>query len=76
MLKIEQNWGKIASYPPNAQNKSAPLAAQTSNFSAAGNWKFTAAINVQICIILEKILIKNLTKHFAIIVAKIYFQES
>ena len=25
MLKIEQNWGKIANYPPNAQQRSAPL---------------------------------------------------
>ena len=26
MLKIGQNWGKIANYSPNAQQKSAPLA--------------------------------------------------
>ena len=25
MLKIGQNWGKIANYPPNAQQKFAPL---------------------------------------------------
>ena len=25
MLKIGQNWGKIANYPPNAQQRSAPL---------------------------------------------------
>ena len=25
MLKIGQNWGKIANYPPNAQQSSAPL---------------------------------------------------
>ena len=25
MLKIEQNWGKIANYPSNAQQRSAPL---------------------------------------------------
>ena len=25
MLKLEQNWGKIANYPPNAQQRSAPL---------------------------------------------------
>ena len=25
MLKMGQNWGKIANYPPNAQHKSAPL---------------------------------------------------
>ena len=25
MLKIGQNWGKIANYPPNAQERSAPL---------------------------------------------------
>ena len=24
MLKIRQNWGKIANYPPNAQQRSAP----------------------------------------------------
>ena len=27
MLKIGQNWSKIANYPPNAQHKSAPLPA-------------------------------------------------
>ena len=27
MLKIGQNWGKIANYPPNAQQRSAPLLA-------------------------------------------------
>ena len=26
MLKIEQNWGKIANYPPNTQQRFAPLA--------------------------------------------------
>ena len=26
MLKIGQNWGKIANYPPNAQQRFAPLA--------------------------------------------------
>ena len=26
MLKTRQNWGKIANYPPNAQQRSAPLA--------------------------------------------------
>ena len=25
MLKIGQNWGKIANYPPHAQQRSAPL---------------------------------------------------
>ena len=25
MLEIGQNWGKIANYPPNAQQRSAPL---------------------------------------------------
>ena len=25
MLKIGQNWGKIANYPPNAQQRFAPL---------------------------------------------------
>ena len=25
MLKIGQNWGKTANYPPNAQQRSAPL---------------------------------------------------
>ena len=25
MLKIGENWGKIANYPPNALHKSAPL---------------------------------------------------
>ena len=25
MLKIGQNWGKIANHPPNAQQRSAPL---------------------------------------------------
>ena len=25
MFKIGQNWGKIANYPPNAQQRSAPL---------------------------------------------------
>ena len=25
MLKIGQNWGKIANYPPNAQQRLAPL---------------------------------------------------
>ena len=25
MLKIGQNWGKIANYPPNAQQQFAPL---------------------------------------------------
>ena len=25
MLKIKQNWGKIANYPPNAQQRSVPL---------------------------------------------------
>ena len=25
MLKIGQNWGKIENYPPNAQQRSAPL---------------------------------------------------
>ena len=25
MLKIGQNWGKIANYPPNAQKRFAPL---------------------------------------------------
>ena len=25
MLKIGQNWGKVANYPPNAQQRSAPL---------------------------------------------------
>ena len=29
MLKIGQNWGKIANYPPNAQQRSAPLAVST-----------------------------------------------
>ena len=27
MLKIGQNWGKIANYPPNAHQRSAPLPA-------------------------------------------------
>ena len=27
MLKIGKNWGKIANYPPNAQQRSAPLVA-------------------------------------------------
>ena len=30
-LKIVQNWGKIANYPPNAQQRSAPLAASLSS---------------------------------------------
>ena len=25
MLKIEQNWGKTANYPPNALQRSAPM---------------------------------------------------
>ena len=28
MLKTWQNWGKIANYPSNAQQRSAPLAAR------------------------------------------------
>ena len=28
MLKIGQNWGKIANYPPNALQRSAPLIAK------------------------------------------------
>ena len=27
MFKIERNWGKIANYPPNAQQRLAPLSA-------------------------------------------------
>ena len=50
MLKIGQNWGKIANYPPNAQQRSAPLllieffghrefSGDTSNFFAASGNK-------------------------------------
>ena len=31
MLKIGQNWGKIANYPPNAQERLAPLGIVTLN---------------------------------------------
>ena len=31
MLKIGKNWGKIANYPPNAQQKFAPLVAHRQN---------------------------------------------
>ena len=34
MLKIVQNWGKIANYPPNAQQRSA-LLAEMNNYGVA-----------------------------------------
>ena len=38
MLKIGQNWGKIANYPPpNAQQRSAPLVTGTS-FAVMPRW--------------------------------------
>ena len=33
MLKIGQNWGKIANYPPNAQQRLAPLSQTINKFT-------------------------------------------
>ena len=39
MLKIGQNWGKTANYPPNAQHKLAPLVPASGGCGFGGSFQ-------------------------------------